>query len=127
MFFFFSSRRRHTRSTRDWSSDVCSSDLADLAKPPSDARMWTISSGNGASIHGHVWLWTDESGTHWSRESLLLRGFVTEIDQQTKLGPDGAPTLIHVRGHVPEGDAGEMYEVKHGAYTYMSPVDRGSG
>src|SRR6266536_6258693 len=28
LFFFFSSRRRHTRSTRDWSSDVCSSDLA---------------------------------------------------------------------------------------------------
>src|SRR6266536_1263939 len=25
--FFFSCRRRHTRSTRDWSSDVCSSDL----------------------------------------------------------------------------------------------------
>src|SRR2546429_2904840 len=29
--FFFSSRRRHTRCSRDWSSDVCSSDL-----PPSD-------------------------------------------------------------------------------------------
>src|SRR3989440_6297430 len=28
LFFFFSSRRRHTRSDRDWSSDVCSSDLA---------------------------------------------------------------------------------------------------
>src|SRR5437868_8413329 len=27
-FFFFSSRRRHTRSKRDWSSDVCSSDLS---------------------------------------------------------------------------------------------------
>src|SRR5207248_5360733 len=27
-FFFFSSRRRHTRSYGDWSSDVCSSDLA---------------------------------------------------------------------------------------------------
>src|SRR5699024_580852 len=27
---FFSSRRRHTRSKRDWSSDVCSSDLASL-------------------------------------------------------------------------------------------------
>src|SRR5436309_8886663 len=27
-FFFFSSRRRHTRFSRDWSSDVCSSDLA---------------------------------------------------------------------------------------------------
>src|SRR5690349_25158727 len=27
IFFFFSSRRRHTRSLRDWSSDVCSCDL----------------------------------------------------------------------------------------------------
>src|SRR5947207_8429027 len=27
-FFFFSSRRRHTRSLCDWSSDVCSSDLS---------------------------------------------------------------------------------------------------
>src|SRR6266511_3243172 len=29
-FFFFSSRRRHTRFSRDWSSDVCSSDLEAL-------------------------------------------------------------------------------------------------
>src|SRR5207249_5575560 len=33
---FFSSRRRHTRSKRDWSSDVCSSDLAELC--PLDGR-----------------------------------------------------------------------------------------
>src|SRR6266849_9233310 len=32
MIFFFSSRRRHTRSTRDWSSDVCSSDLSYAAE-----------------------------------------------------------------------------------------------
>src|SRR2546421_2041686 len=31
VFFFFSSRRRHTRSDRDWSSDVCSSDLLKIA------------------------------------------------------------------------------------------------
>src|SRR5207249_8895546 len=30
--FFFSSRRRHTRSKRDWSSDVCSSDLQASAR-----------------------------------------------------------------------------------------------
>src|SRR5205809_7913883 len=30
--FFFSSRRRHTRCSRDWSSDVCSSDLREQAK-----------------------------------------------------------------------------------------------
>src|SRR5438874_13405574 len=33
-FFFFSSRRRHTRSLRDWSSDVCSSDLLLLTETP---------------------------------------------------------------------------------------------
>src|SRR5580700_3967723 len=32
-FFFFSSRRRHTRSLRDWSSDVCSSDLLAAQAP----------------------------------------------------------------------------------------------
>src|SRR5690554_7087250 len=31
-FFFFSSRRRHTRCGRDWSSDVCSSDLEKKVK-----------------------------------------------------------------------------------------------
>src|SRR3989454_8458106 len=35
LFFFFSSRRRHTRLQGDWSSDVCSSDL-----PPAGARVW---------------------------------------------------------------------------------------
>src|SRR5204862_3499375 len=34
--FFFSSRRRHTRSLRDWSSDVCSSDLVSVT-----ARWWS--------------------------------------------------------------------------------------
>src|SRR5699024_11217756 len=37
--FFFSSRRRHTRSKRDWSSDVCSSDLLrGRPGPGTDAR-----------------------------------------------------------------------------------------
>src|SRR5438093_9249999 len=31
-FFFFSSRRRHTRLVSDWSSDVCSSDLSHVLK-----------------------------------------------------------------------------------------------
>src|SRR5207245_5341003 len=38
--FFFSSRRRHTRCYRDWSSDVCSSDLGLIADrdEPADAN-----------------------------------------------------------------------------------------
>src|SRR5690349_23788041 len=38
-FFFFSSRRRHTRSLRDWSSDVCSSDLVRQAKNTTPAAI----------------------------------------------------------------------------------------
>src|SRR5947209_13665840 len=34
--FFFSSRRRHTRYWRDWSSDVCSSDLGKPLNSPND-------------------------------------------------------------------------------------------
>src|SRR3989449_10384426 len=44
-FFFFSSRRRHTRCSRDWSSDVCSSDLShaidDLARERLSLQMRT--------------------------------------------------------------------------------------
>src|SRR5438067_13343000 len=36
--FFFSSRRRHTRSKRDWSSDVCSSDLGKSSEGKGEAK-----------------------------------------------------------------------------------------
>src|SRR6266498_5377032 len=38
-FFFFSSRSRHTRCGRDWSSDVCSSDLPSFTQPLMYARI----------------------------------------------------------------------------------------
>src|SRR5207253_8700416 len=44
--FFFSSRRRHTRWPRDWSSDVCSSDLlASLGELPEATALWTRRGG----------------------------------------------------------------------------------
>src|SRR5260221_5264850 len=46
MFFFFSSRRRHTRSLCDWSSDVCSSDLR-LGITWSPSSKWVIRTGAG--------------------------------------------------------------------------------
>src|SRR2546429_6495881 len=42
-FFFFSSRRRHTRCSRDWSSDVCSSDLS--AGLEADLRVRAVAEG----------------------------------------------------------------------------------
>src|SRR2546422_10823178 len=46
--FFFSSRRRHTRCSRDWSSDVCSSDLRPLGRP---AR---VADEDPQTVHGFV-------------------------------------------------------------------------
>src|SRR5437868_9303643 len=50
--FFFSSRRRHTRSKRDWSSDVCSSDLKfrlieRIAMPEKHERVLDAGCGSG--------------------------------------------------------------------------------
>src|SRR5256885_3672771 len=61
-FFFFSSRRRHTRLQGDWSSDVCSSDLGPgisqpLASPPQQAvedLADGIDEGLGACPRGRV-------------------------------------------------------------------------
>src|SRR6266496_4964468 len=67
-FFFFSSRRRHTRSLRVWSSDVCSSDLP---------RATVL----GEVLGAHHWLTHFEpGGTEGAREhvgeSLRQRGIV---------------------------------------------------
>src|SRR5437868_10992718 len=45
-FFFFSSRRRHTRSKRDWSSDVCSSDLIGRNSQKRRARFTSIANSS---------------------------------------------------------------------------------
>src|SRR2546422_3123772 len=45
-FFFFSSRRRHTRCSRDWSSDVCSSDLY-VTHTPGIFKRTSPSNGGG--------------------------------------------------------------------------------
>src|SRR6266542_4885065 len=45
--FFFSSRRRHTRCYRDWSSDVCSSDLAVCG-------IYNVGTGNARSFRDMI-------------------------------------------------------------------------
>src|SRR5690606_41143003 len=65
LFFFFPSRRRHTRFSRDWSSDVCSSDLchrrrdrgADgtLAAVRAAAISASISSASRGTLPVRIW------------------------------------------------------------------------
>jgi cytosine/adenosine deaminase-related metal-dependent hydrolase len=98
-----------------------------LAKPPADARVWTITTNEGTERHGQVSLWTDASGTHWSRFSLNLRGFVSEVDEQLRYAADGTVESMVIRGKTPQGDAAETYQARNGRYTWTSPVDHGAG
>src|SRR5437868_7469701 len=65
--FFFSSRRRHTRSKRDWSSDVCSSDLSPATR--SSSRVHAAScSARACAAHS-----TRSPGLRWLRSALVSR------------------------------------------------------
>src|SRR5205809_4305168 len=50
LFFFFSSRRRHTRCSRDWSSDVCSSDLPVAGQVVDLAQYEAVAQTNGNTL-----------------------------------------------------------------------------
>src|SRR6266704_4687410 len=76
--FFFSSRRRHTRSKRDWSSDVCSSDLVDRGSPGPGQGVFRIFVRSGLEIlqrGGKVVDGLLENGAHYAR----LEGRVAQL------------------------------------------------
>ena len=97
-----------------------------LAKPPADARVWSITDPGGTR-HGQVSVWTTPDGTRWSRMDFNMRGFISAIDQQMRLASDGSIQSLVVRGSTPEGNAAETYKVENGAYAWTSRVDHGSG
>jgi len=97
---------------------------ADLAKPPAGAERFTIMSTAGK--HGESWRWTTPDGTHWGRESLLLRGQAFETESAARTGADGMYQRVTVRGFTPNGDAGETFAIENGTATWKSPVDGAS-
>src|SRR5215475_10823282 len=81
-FFFFSSRRRHTRFSRDWSSDVCSSDLGEQREYPDSWRLqgspWLIAKRDETlriPVYGaieKVSTGDDLRNTRWTQQQILL-------------------------------------------------------
>src|SRR2546429_3909500 len=71
-FFFFSSRRRHTRCSRDWSSDVCSSDLVGRVEPLAQwlVRLDAADEALNAARRA-VELSPDDAATHTTLAELL--------------------------------------------------------
>src|SRR5690606_41071689 len=73
-FFYFSSRRRHTRFSRDWSSDVCSSDLTAITSHNQNdqnlaERNWSLSH-TFFYRHWSFWRRTPYHNTYMSNHAL---------------------------------------------------------
>src|SRR5690625_7549236 len=108
--FFFSSRRRHTRWPRDWSSDVCSSDLND----PRQAQVVDLRYFGGLTIeetalmldispatvkrdweHARAWLHremhTSPAGLSWKATTGHASGSCSARPVKWILPPDGWP------------------------------------
>jgi len=96
-----------------------------LSTPPANARHYTISSTAGK--HGDVWSWKLTDGRLAYRESMSLRGWVTEEDEVVTVGGDRRPTAIAVRGYSDQGDATEDFSVDGaGVAHWKTIIDSGS-
>src|SRR5699024_11781444 len=113
--FFFSSRRRHTRSKRDWSSDVCSSDLIGLVIGGKEYSVWYNELGMqiavGHTVHDRI---LDKTFLSWEDVS----GRIQQLLKQGEYAPQSvldaardnalkehAQTLLYMERDLAEGVA----------------------
>src|SRR2546428_10814601 len=116
LYFFFSSRRRHTRSDRDWSSDVCSSDL----RAGSTCRAHPLAAGlRPGGAHGTYFqpFVIDRAARLGTATALEI---LSPAPRRLEVGRDFAP-----HGGSPSGEvAGEVVFAGHGGTgTYGSRDD----
>src|SRR3712207_7079394 len=79
--FFFSSRRRHTRYWRDWSSDVCSSDLLMTAVSDNTATNLLLDRVGIANVNKRMAAWgLKETRIH----AKVFRGSTTSVDPRSE-------------------------------------------
>ena len=95
-----------------------------LLVPPANAAHFVVVSTAGK--HGDEYMWTMPDGRTALRESILLRGLIFETDETMRVGADGMPSEIVIRGVTPSGDAAENFAIGNGNATWVSPVDKGS-
>jgi hypothetical protein len=95
-----------------------------LLVPPADAAHFVVVSSAGK--HGDEYMWTMPDGRIAFRESILLRGLTFEQDETMRVGSDGMPTDVVIRGVTPSGDAAETFSLANGTASWTSPVDKGT-
>src|SRR4051794_20524542 len=106
--FFFSSRRRHTRWTGDWSSDVCSSDLAERDALMDQMRRERFGTDAdvfaGSEEFQEEWFGEDDDGN--SLHELGLRGGWDAKKRDEELSADGVTGEVVFPG--PDAVTGKM-------------------
>src|SRR3954453_7614713 len=76
-----------------------------LLVPPADAAHFIVVSTAGR--HGDEFRWCMSDGRNAFRQSILLGGLIFETDETLRIGADGMPSDLVVRGFTPQGDAAE--------------------
>src|SRR2546428_7684553 len=103
--FFFSSRRRHTRSDRDWSSDVCSSDLeSDIADQLAGSTIADVIVPRPETHEGYG------GPIFYSKAKLRM---IQLVDRETKKlsEPQTIPPYFSSCRHATRDDVERIYEV----------------
>src|SRR2546428_13440483 len=121
--FFFSSRRRHTRSDRDWSSDVCSSDLeSDIADQLAGSTIADVIVPRPETHEGYG------GPIFYSKAKLRM---IQLVDRETKKlsEPQAIPPYLSASRHATRDDVGRIYEVTEasatlGTITCVEPFHR---
>src|SRR5690349_24859738 len=98
--FFFSSRRRHTRSLRDWSSDVCSSDLITTganalcsSEDPTGRVLMSISLSPGAPPKPKIEWCTRNDGR--SEERRVGKEWIARVSsERSRMDVEGMGALV---------------------------------
>src|SRR3712207_373119 len=84
-FFFFSSRRRHTRYWRDWSSDVCSSDLKSVrfffGRSPAALLQLALFRISADDPEGSAALFRDVASRHWGVDLDYETGYLSLVEE----------------------------------------------
>src|SRR5207245_4652363 len=101
-FFFFSSRRRHTRCYRDWSSDVCSSDLCHPHPRHRVARRAVVLADLRRSRLAMAGVWMASFGLGFRRQTrhdavVSLRRGYTRRELNAMLTNAGVPAVAQYR------------------------------
>jgi len=96
----------------------------ELLVPPANAAHYVVVSTAGK--HGDEYAWAMPDGRTAFRESILLRGLIFEQDETMRVGADGMPADVVIRGVTPSGDSAETFAIANGNASWTSPVDKGS-